>query len=157
MVRFSAGQLAAMRAEVETEYRKDIEAIAALERLAARLPQGIPSHELADDSDAGDTENIARQSLISAVRGAVEDAPNRSHSVGEVFKYLKAIGYPFQHLHDDGGKQAKASVSTALLKLHKRGIIRRVRKGSGNTPNLYRAQSDTTMTAIETEVPLTLQ
>jgi hypothetical protein len=139
----SQEQLDEMRAKIDSEYQKDIEALARLSRF---LPSSVAppvmsspapvTAALVDAADTVDAEHTS-ESLIDAVYRIVT-SHDRSFNSRTVYYALHEEGYPLPDRH-----QAMATIGTSLAKLTTRHRIRLTRRGKGRQPNVYRANSQT--------------
>ncbi len=157
---FTPEQLAAMEQEMAEEHRKDIEALQRLKRFAhpsAKAtrpaipiaeaptlftppkppsepgPAEEPAEEIAEVEDGGNEGDINQPTIMSKIVEVLGSEPNRQFTVWEFIKTAERQGYKF------AAKKPESSVSLAFAKLLRREKIRRIHKGSGRSPHIYKA------------------
>jgi phage I-like protein len=131
----SREQLEQIRASMEAEHRKNMEA---LERVIGFLPTGAnaatvktaptPAHNSSERAPESDEE-----SQIDAMYALLTEDFTHQYTSRKVINALRAKGVALAA--ED--KQALATVGTSLNKLYKRGRIRRVKRGKGRQPSIY--------------------
>lgn len=135
MASLSREQLDQMRASIETEYQKDMEALQRLSRFLPNKGEEVaPGAETPAVESAAESENLGvAESQIDAVYRVVSKNYERNLTSRDVFKMLADEGFPM-----DDRKQALATIGTSLTKLATRGRIRLIRKGKGRQANIFR-------------------
>ena len=133
----SPAQLAQMRAQIESEYRKDLEALERVARFLPKTPAARPVPPPPAEAAATPAPVPAveeqEDSQIEAMLSLVTSNFNRTYTAREVFNELRRLRVPLSA----NEKQALATVGTSLQKLSKRGKIRCNRKGKGRKPSIY--------------------
>jgi len=136
-----------MRQAMEEEHKKDLAALARVQRFldtppAASTANGAHEHPVGPqaaaaappiDEEAPGEEQIT--SLIGAALDVVRSRPELSFSPRTVLQALEAQKFP---LVGDEHRRL-VSIGQSLKKLATRNDIRLVRHGKGREPNVYRA------------------
>jgi hypothetical protein len=163
-MQISPDQFDAMQKEMEDEHRRDREAFDRMRRFvkpatpvtaASVTPKpAVPSPASTAAVPIRSTSELEDEdSLIGSVLDVIRARPSTSMHRNTVYREMKAKGFVFAH----GEVQGLASVGVALSKLAARQVIRRVRKGAGRMPSLYRAvveRSEPEGAATQTEMAL---
>ena len=135
-------------AALEQELRKDLEAVERVRRLMETKSVAAPDDrqlplpvgfglELIDETETNDEST---GSIIGTIEQLLNADPNVRWTTLKVLNQLKAIGYPLR------AAKPIYSVGQSLSKLVKQGKIRLVKKGSGNSPHVYRGKAPATQT-----------
>jgi hypothetical protein len=138
--------------KLEAELKKDLDAISRVRKMMASkngavadatktivtLPSSTPTSSV---SDADDDEDDLDEGPVTSLRGTVERVvnsdPNKQWTTQRVLDRMRRDGFDFK------AQKPIYSVGQALQKLAQRHRIRRTRKGTGSSPNIYRAKDST--------------
>jgi len=125
-------EIRALRATLDAEHQKDLEAIdrvlklLAERRITASRPLSAPSEVIAPVVADGE-----QSTLIDAVRRVFEDNPKDRWLVSTVEEQLRKHGFQFDAV------KPRNSLHTALNRLQERGVVRVVKRGRGRKPSVY--------------------
>ena len=162
---FNPNQIAAIETAMAEEHRLDREALRRLKRFLpvssnndGHAPLTLHRSEQSEAEDRrsleeliADAEEDAPRTIIDTVEQVMLANTSQKWSVPSMIAHLKSAGFKLQ------AKKPEATMGLVFQKLaKKRKTIVRVRRGSGRTPNLYRAiprehQEDSSSSDIQNE------
>jgi hypothetical protein len=131
-----AKQLAAMERAMEEEHRKDREALERLKRFLYARSDGkseAPKPLSAMDRIEQEVDELNTNTIIGRVETIFVSDPDRRWTVPTMLQRLQEEKFPL------AAEKPIATLGLVFSKLHKRGKIKRVKRGSGRTPHIYRA------------------
>jgi hypothetical protein len=138
---YDSKTLAAMEQSMREEHRKDLEAF---ERMKRFLPKNgsAPKHTTIIDAESVDTDDDSLdlpngplplpQTIIGRVESIMLADIAKRWTVSTMLQELRRINFPLV------AKTPGSTLGLVFAKLHRRGTIRLVRRGSGRTPNVFR-------------------
>lgn len=131
-----AKQLAAMERAMQEEHRKDREALERLKRFLHA--DGNSCGELHEPKTVleqiqEEVDELNTNTMIGTVEAIIANDPKKRWTVASMLQRLRDDKFPL------AADKPQASLGLVFSKLHKRGKIRLVRRGSGRTPHVYRA------------------
>jgi hypothetical protein len=132
-IQLTQEQLADMRSRIESEYRKDMEA---LQRLARFLPGGPPVAAAAATPAiraASEAEEESEETQIDVMLAILTKNFGRTYTVREVYDELRRQRVAM----NSDEAQALRTTGNAMIRLAKRRRIRVVRRGKGRQPTVY--------------------
>lgn len=140
-------QIAAMEQQMMEEHRKDMEAL-------ARLKRFIPPNGATSGASRSSITVSAPSPVVPLVpeegtplKHAIRDIANHEPSVRwtnvKMLKYLESIKFELN------AQKPIYSIGQATQKLIDRGDLKLVKKGSGNTPNIFRGLTGLELAARE--------
>jgi hypothetical protein len=131
--------LAAMESAMREEHRKDLEALQRLKRFLpansaapTQQPPVDAKHADTNDDSHDPTVDSLAQTIIGKVESIMLADTNKRWTVASMLEELRRLNFPLV------SKTPTSTLGLVFAKLHKRGIIRLVRRGSGRTPNVFR-------------------
>jgi hypothetical protein len=133
-------------AALEAELRRDLEAIERVRRLMAlkngSLSPDSRQYTLPGAIAPGESDDGLESTNASSLSGTIERIVNSDATVRwttpKMLVHLQQIGFPLR------AKKPIYSIGQAMQKLASRGDIRIVRRGAGNSPNIYKGKVPTT-------------
>lgn len=130
----SASQLAEVEQRMEEEHRKDREALIRLKRFLNT--DGHSGPVIAPMEEEDEHGSPYPDSIIGKVTILLQTDPLRKWTVPEIVTQLRSERFPLT------AKKPESTIGLTLRKLHKRGLIKIVRKSSGHNPSVYRWKTE---------------
>ncbi|MBV9745306.1 MAG: hypothetical protein JO099_16210 [Acidobacteriia bacterium] len=133
---------------LKEELRKDLEALERVERLIASkngallrpddrqfaLPMNVQVDDRNTLTDETDEDLGPRTSLRGKIAEIINSDPQVRWTTPKMLIHLQSIDFP---LH---AKKPIYSIGQSMQKLAEKGVIRIVRRGVGNQPNIYKGK-----------------
>jgi len=136
-----AKQIAAIELAMAEEHKRDKEALDRLKRFIGNGATGTNGHsskalpvqfEIPQVEDMVD-DVINNGTIRSRVAEVFAADPERRWTIPTMLQYLKSVNYP---LH---AQKPEVTLSGAFRRLNEIGKIKRVRRGHGRNPHVYKA------------------
>jgi hypothetical protein len=124
-----------MQQSMLEEHRKDLEALERLKRFlpqsnaAVSKPKGVPE----DLGPQADLESLSEDTIIGKVEQVMTSDTARRWTVPLMFAELRRQNFPL------AAQKPERTLGLILRKLADRKVIKIVKRGSGRSPNVYKA------------------
>jgi len=128
---FTPDQLKQVRAKMEEEHRRDIEALERVARFLPGSPRPVPDPPERPASTPEPSSFAPADSTLGMMERLLWRYPSRTWTIQQLKSEMEKQGYTFK------AQQPIASMGVAIKKLSDRGKVTVVMRGSGRVPNVY--------------------